>query len=125
MLRTPQTGKIESNRVHLYTGLDDLLAVRTPAIEDGCFRRRMGKVQHCVRQLRRMASKYDVDARWLSDGEKLEFLAVKSPLFILSRELNLIFESLARAQARQTDMEGNDVFALRDTLRERFTVPSV
>jgi len=71
------------------------------------------KMQHRIRQLRRMASKFDVDARRLSDDEKLEFLAVKSQHFMLSRELNLIFESLARAQARQTDMEGNDVFAVR------------
>ena len=68
-------------------------------------------MQHRIRQLRQMASKHDIDGCRLSDDEKLEFLAVKSQLFILSRELNLIFESLARAQARQTDMEGNDVFA--------------
>ena len=71
------------------------------------------KMQHRIRQLHRAASNYDLDAHRLSDDRKLEFLDVKSQIFMLSRELNLIFESIARAQARQTDMEGNDVFAVR------------
>lgn len=70
-------------------------------------------MQHRIGQLRRVASNYDLDVHRLSDDEKLELLAIKSQLFMLSRELNLIFESIARAQARQADMEGNDVFAVR------------
>lgn len=74
----------------------------------------VSKLQHRIRQLRQVAESYDLNIDRLTEDEKLSLLSIKSQLFMLSREMNLIFESIARAQAtRTTNVEGNDVFAVR------------
>lgn len=70
-------------------------------------------MQQQIRQLLQTGANYDLIPDRRTDEETLDLLAIKSQLFLLRRELNLIFESLARAQAKSLDMEGNDVFAVR------------
>jgi hypothetical protein len=73
----------------------------------------VARMQFRIRQLRQAVEGYEINMHGLNENEKLDLLAIKSQLFAQSQELKLIFEGIARAQAKVEDDSGNDSFAVR------------
>lgn len=71
----------------------------------------VANMQRHLRQLQLSRENYQLNSDTLDYDGRLDLMSIKSQLFSLATELNLIFEAIAHAQAKAENADGQQSFA--------------